>query len=436
MMKKMVKIVGLMATLACGSAFAAAEGDIWEIVPCAANGTNLVTRPVSSIESPLPSGETFYFKIRLISRVGEPAWYLAPTTPGASEIDALRICVYVSGKPTYATRIGDIVVDKGDHSFTEVIFEYTVKPGDFALPVLLGTEKGPAGEVEALPYAFDPFSKWQYFSQSAGGETSTCNWWFFRGNPFERGEPPPETVDMSLRGAGFYLKTIDFAADWEEPGKVWRSVHEGSTVTVGPNPSLEAEAAPEKLTTLYVWSTNEAVLRVKSDKIVTMRTGGSASSPTYADFHVAAVTILGGQLGASFEIEGVSSTNMTGLVLSAVDHFTYSDATEERNIDYLTVPVQCVGPLPPSIKIQPEKSSVTATIDYLRYVTELQVQFSQAYSNDVTFTITPVFESDEARAAGADWKDYIRVSGDKEISSLASATNFTGLNTVEVTGSV
>ena len=423
MKMKAVKFLGLTAALLwCG--LVKAEGDVFEIYPCDRYGTT-ISSPVSSVENPLEAGTELFFKVRLIARYDASRWHFEnKVAPGQDDyLNPPRIGIYISGQLIYADYLGEM--ETGDH-ITDVIFRYTVKSGDFALPIRLATSSGPADHVyhEGQSYIFDPTTSWRWRMTNDKGDD--CNWWFFKGDALvDRDESSiQKQFDYSLKDAGFYLKTIDFDGDWEEPGEVWRSVHEGSTITVGANPALVAPSVPANATTLYVWSTNEAVVRVVSDNVVKMRVGGTGLNPVYAEYHVAAVTFKGRDR-AEFEIEGVASTNLTDLVLSATNQFVYSDSTELRNNDYITVPVKCVGPLPPSIVIKPEKNSVTATMDYLNYVTELSVEFSQPYTNDVTFTITPVFESDEARAAGADWKDYIRVAGDKTISAISSATNFT-----------
>jgi len=426
MKMKMTKVFGLAALLLCGSAFAA-EGDIWEISPCTREGVAL-TAPVSSVDAALPAGSNLYFKVRLVSRNGGSKWHVYnKLMPGELDyLNPLRIGVYVSGKLVYADYLGELEV--GDH-FTDVIFRYIVKPGDFALPIKLATANGPAGDVyaEDLSYYFDPLtsSRWECRS-SKGSETFTCNWWFYQGDPVDRGETSlPDVADFSLKEAGFYLKTINFDSEWEKAGVLWRSVHEGSTATVGPTPSLASPSGPEEIVTLYVWSTNEAVVKVVSDKTVTMRVGGTSGAPVEKTFSVAAVKFERGQLASEFEILGVESNKTTHLVLSAYDHFNYSKATSMREVDYVTVPVTCVEALPPSVVVKPAKATVTADGDYTEYVTELSVSFTQAFTNDVTFTVVPKFENADAEAAGINWKDYIRVSDAKELTSITSATNFT-----------
>jgi len=390
MKTKFMKVLGLAACLLSGSAFAA-EGDIWEILPCDETGLIEVATPVSTFESPLPAGTNLYFKVRMIARYKQDGdktygqWH----TKGkfSSDYDAAlnppRICLYVSGVKTYADLVGEYY--HGDRNqFTDFIFKYTVKAGDFAMPMKLGTATGPADDADAgSQYYFDPktSSAWSFVSDVEGVPVQ-ANWWFWNGaDPMERGESSPAaTQDIALTKAGYYLKTVDFDNEWEEKGVLWRSVHEGSTQTIGVTPSLVAMPSVTESKTLYVWSTNEDAVVVKSDTIVHMRVGGTNLDPVYADYHVAAVTIVGDY--AEFEIEGVAEDGLSGLVLCAYDHFTYSSSTGKREMDYVTVPVKCIEALPPSIEIKPENTTVVAGSNYTHYVTELSVRFTQAFSND------------------------------------------------------
>ena len=151
MKMKMIHALGLMATLFCGSA-SAVQGDVWEILPCHYDEATTMwvddTPPVSSVFEPLPAGEKVTFKVRLVASATEGAthWHIR-NTQGSSTEDYLnppRIGIYVSGKLTYADYIGEMPV--GDH-FTDVYFQYMVKPGDFALPIRLATKDGPADQA-------------------------------------------------------------------------------------------------------------------------------------------------------------------------------------------------------------------------------------------------------------------------------------------------
>ena len=150
MKTKLIKTLALVAGLAAGSA-AFAAGDIYEIVPCTQDGTALLG-PVSSVRAPLVAGEQVYFKIRLARTAAMMAandkWTLVPR--GLTDIQQamdwyfsrLMIGIYVSGRLTYARY--ENYVDSAPN-IRDFIFSYKMQPGDFALPIRLAGNGGPAG---------------------------------------------------------------------------------------------------------------------------------------------------------------------------------------------------------------------------------------------------------------------------------------------------
>jgi hypothetical protein len=266
------------------SAVTAAGGDIYEIRPCTRDG--VTTAAYTSADSPMNvSGKKLYFNLRLVARSnGEDPWRLEHTGLGSEIVDdalsPLQIGIYVSGQRTYATLV-DWKVREDNSQFTDFIFEYTTKSGDFALPITLATNVGPADEGnDGTEYYLNPLRAGKWAIKNANGET--CNLWFFAGSA-ERPTPSPvesdgkRETDHTLRNCGFYVQTIDFDGVYDNPSttpKIWRTVHQGSPQTNPETPKLVAVSPIEgEAPTLYVWSTNENAVRIEGGEKTTIVTG-------------------------------------------------------------------------------------------------------------------------------------------------------------------
>ena len=183
----------------------------------------------------------------------------------------LQIGIYVSGQLRYATLID--ASSNAASGFTDLVFEYKTRAGDFALPVVLAAVSSSGDSVpasdsdESLSYLLNRTDKWS-LGNDAG---QNCNLWFW--TPEFPVTPPDGTrsQDYSLSQSGIYVQTVDFDGEWEvakgEPGQLWRSVHQNSTITVGATPKLEAIAAPDDAVTLHVWSTDDSAVRIKGGHV-------------------------------------------------------------------------------------------------------------------------------------------------------------------------
>jgi len=434
-MKK--KLTSLILTaifgLFAGFTAYAAIGDIYSITRCDEFGNDL-SEPFATAADPAWAGTNCYFKVRLQTRdnipedlvgskwhrvytgIGEPVYALPP-----------QIGIYVSGERVWADWIGE----KAEGSYcTAVIFKYTTKPGDFAMPIRLATASGPAGDkLSSNAYVFNPLRQWQYeyspiYFEGSELVTNTpvqCNWFFRDYSQLLPEDSFNATQDYSLKECGFYVKTIDFSADWESTD-FWRTVHEGSDITGdGSTPKLVIDAASEDERTLYVWSDDESAVIVKDGTPTTMQVSGNPV--TTGEFHVRAVTFKGGQIIPSeFQIVGADGGEgkTANLILSAYDHFNYSLANPgERIIDYIVVPVKCIEPLPPTIYVNVANDPAYAKVGdgWKSYSTTLDVFLSQPLEEDIDVTITPsIAGHDELNMA-----DYVKFSKSlKSVKTIAS----------------
>lgn len=409
---KLLKISAFAAALAASGASFGDGGDIYEILPCDQDGT--VVDAYATKDNPITvAGDYVYFIVRLVQRTRNDAnsiWTLEHVG-ATSEIvdDALfppQIGIYISGEQTYAD-LYDVKVDS-DYGLTDLVFRYQVKPGDFALPIVLATEDGPASDGDsALPYKLNLRGKWR-ITNANGDEFKPYFWtsaWSVTSS---------RALDFSLALCGFYYQTIDFDSAWEvakgETDELWRSVHQGSTITVGSSPALDAVSAVEQSVTLHVWSDDESAVRIRGGHPVDIQTDNAG---TKVRTQVADVTFSRGQITGSFTIEGVAEGGTANLVLSGWTNYNYSagSATGVRLQDYVTVPVKCIEPLPASVVVEADDATITADGDYREYKTRLAVYLTQPSEVPVTVTVTPVFEDD---ATKSDWNNYVRFSATQQ----------------------
>ena len=428
MTNKLLKAFTLATGLTAGATAFGAGGDIYEIRPCTQEGT--ARAPYATIANPLTSGESVYFKVRLIQRTKGDAstvWKVEHVGAGSQLVDdalyPLQIGIYVSGQLRYATLID--ASSNAASGFTDLVFEYKTRAGDFALPVVLAAVSSSGDSVpasdsdESLSYLLNRTDKWS-LGNDAG---QNCNLWFW--TPEFPVTPPDGTrsQDYSLSQSGIYVQTVDFDGEWEvakgEPGQLWRSVHQNSTITVGATPKLEAIAAPEDAVTLHVWSTDDSAVRIKGGHVEKIVVGYDGVTPIEKETVVGDITLAGGQMTADFQIEGVAQGKSCNLVLSPWVGYNYSNGTGARIQDYVEVPVKCIEPMPPTVVVECDRKIAYADGDYMNYGALLTVYLSQGYdASDLEVTVTPTF----ADGATAAWGDYVRFSTTQdEVTALPEA---------------
>ena len=425
MKTKLIKTLVLAATFA--AAAVARAGNIYEIRPCDENGTAL-PMPLASVDAPIGAGSNLYFVVRLNNHVAGSTvykWELAHQDTGNTEgVDWAaarpKIGIYVSGSRKWA----ELKATKQTATyFTDLIFTYTTATGDFALPIRLATASGPAGEdgnEAASTYIWEPngAAAWKIVSALDGSEVELSF-----GDPDTMVSPPDgdPSVDYTLEQAGFYVQTIGFDDRWESADKsVWRYVNEGSTTTSNfvPTVKFAGDSFSAQARTLYIWSKDDTAVRIKGG---TPRTGMVHDDGVARDTLVGTLTLPAGVNTAALadyglELEGVTEGGTTEIVLSAYDHYRYSDLQGRYLKDYVSVPVKCVEPLPPRVQVTCPAESITAGADWETAAATLEVKLTQPVSGDVTVEVTPEFTDGE----GEDWADYFRLSTDGTFPATAA----------------
>ena len=430
-------IAAMSAPLA---ARAAANGDIYEIVPVNENGER-----VNPPATPLDGGDVARFAVRLmkVSPVTNP-FRLKHIGLGSEAVDWLSnrpaIGIYVNGKFTLAY-LEKVTSPGGSLTFTDFIFSYTVRPGDFALPIRLALATGKAmvidsGEPSGAYYLNFLDSSlgsavWQVDDSTAADPstyTRTAN--FFYGTT--RGWPSPDaskgypnrTEDYDLTGCNFNVKTVDFD-NKDESATYWRTIHQHATEAqpVGAIPSLAVSGVPTNSVTLYVWSENtNAVELIAGRDVASVTTRAVHTTPsTTAARQVGEIKIVAGKQDYEFNLRGVAKDNDATIVLSATPDFIYVNGTGARLNDYLTRLVRCIDPQPASVTIKPTKSTVTATSDYKTFVTELNVALSEnPVAHDFTVEIVPAFS--DATCPNS-WWDYFRLAATTDADPTLTVPN-------------
>ena len=389
-MKNMKNLVGTLALAWCAFALswgARAAGDITAITPVDESGTAL-SAPVATAASPLQSGASVRFAVRLTKRsLADANWRLHHTGSNSETFDMVynpfRIGVYVSGELRYATYDGELQ----GAAYTDFYFRYDVKPGDFALPIVLavganGSTPRPANGngLRDTVYYVDPRAAsyiegvtnpaWTIDNSTESGTAATATAVLSFKQTADVTSP-----DYDLRGAGFYVKTLDF--DDAEETDAWRAVPAGTTRTG----TIHLESAPTNTATFYVWSMDEDVVKVQGTETKAIH----VSLPNATESRsVAAITLVAGQQDYTFRFAGDADAagRSTTLVLSGFDDFNYAAASNERRTDYLSATVKVTTAPDPYVSLTDasgnNKVTVEATTDTTRY-TEMRLTFSKAY---------------------------------------------------------
>lgn len=389
-MKNMKNLVGILAFAWCACALpggARAAGDITAITPVDESGLAL-SAPVASAASPLQAGATVRFAVRLTKRNPmEPNWRLHHTG-GNSEVfdltyNPFRIGVYVSGELRYAEYDGELQ----GATYTDFYFKYVVKPGDFALPIVLavganGSTPRPANATGLIDTVYHIDPKAITYIEGVTNPAWTID------NSTESAAAMATAVlsykstadvsnpDYDLRGAGFYVKTLDF--DEAEETDAWRAVPAGTTRTG----TIHLESVPTNAATFYVWSMDESVVKVQGSKTKDIHISTpSATEPR----SVATITLVAGQQDYTFRFMGdaAAAGQTTTLVLSGFDDFNYEAVSNAQRTDYLSATVKVTTAPDPYMSLTDasgnNKVTVEATTDASRY-TEMRLTFSKAYT--------------------------------------------------------
>ncbi len=232
-------------------------------------------------------GETLAFKVRLLNYntnctstggLNNPwSFRLRPGADAAfAQANQPKMGLWISGHKRYASLVS---IKPADNYYTDLVFEYKVQSGDFALPVKFCDASGTTELLnsEGQQYLLEnvgPTSYWELKDEATG---TTCEFSFGAQNlvpsSTDQFEYPPagwssayEVRDFDLSQAGIYVQTVDFDSE-SDP---WRTVYENKTTTVeGALPTLFIPGGASEDSTVYLWteSTNVAYLASGGERV-------------------------------------------------------------------------------------------------------------------------------------------------------------------------
>ena len=456
MMRKLAK--SALVAIALGAATAASAGDIISIdalhgpVYAALNGGKSYPNP----DNPLSIGETLSIRVRLInadrgeSQDAHP-WVLTGTSSMMPELGlsiggVVRWAQLVSCEPAATT------TKNSQHYFTDLIFQYTVRPGDLAQPVgllnesLVEAEDGTSyainmpsglsllGEDENLTEGYREVV-WSYCSN---GEVNDMKAYYPpKAGVDESGVP---TSDKLLHGKSVYVKTIDFDSNYVDSGDetdpwIWRTIHKDSTKTTRwGNPSVVVDANADYSSTetgyatMYVWSENEMII-VPVGETQTREIDG-------VDRKVLPVKITTGDKSVPFTLRAVGAVGEGCWVfMSSAPQREYSATNGELKKNTVSRYVKVGEKLRPNISLtfgDNQWADAVASSDYSNPV-EMYVTLSDVFESDVTVTVKPVLLDGDGNEIDVYAKHVIGTdaTGDSGNGWLKSVTTLTFSGGVE-----
>jgi hypothetical protein len=393
----------------------------------------------------LKSGQKFQFMVRLVSPNYDDAtpvaWAPYFVGAGSEELAKLRppqIGIVVSGQLRYADiKSWSANSDKGA-AYTDLICEYAVEPGDFALPVKLALSSSTTLNPK-IPYVddtgldskyyvanvrdHDPLSAlWEFQAHVTEGENTTiyvcdfkyCSteevWANAKAAPGWPSSKQP-VLDIDLTKASFYVKSIDFDdnVDAEEEG-YWRVVHEGTTSTTY-HPTIETigtadtNSAPTTSVKLYVWAEDESVVKMTGSGVTEKTLHLPPDGQTTDTRQVYEFDLVTGVTSYPIQFRGVTRGKTTKLILSATPDYQYLQDDKTLVTNYLSRVVACDEPPAPSVtfsfdgeggNIEDVTAATNATRDISsKAAVPVYVTLSEAFGESVTINIKAQITGDD-----------------------------------------
>ena len=371
---------------------------------------------VSDLSQPLKAGDKVQFRIRLANREWEKTyednnyvnpWMLRPLLgTGAISNRLPQVGLRVSGGLRYA----DIVSwarPEGEAGLyhTDLICRYTVQAGDFALPLKLANARGTGAAMEADPldasatpeasnYFLTEKNLWGFFPQNPTDNATTNQLEFYFG-PENLGYPnsgdfkPNEVRDYNLANANIQIKAVDFDDTYaDEAGGVWRNIAAGATTATPAVPRLSIPGGASGSYTYYVWTQDPAVAEVENGTEYAFKDGVTRK--------VAKVTVVQGTELAPFTIRAKAGQvgQTTEVYMADTPTNVYNRAgTLVTNFTMRTLAV--VTPPPPAITVvlDPSDGRVSSSTNHYLSKAALDVELSEAWTQDVTVRVTPAMSS-------------------------------------------
>ena len=291
----------------------------------------------------------------------------------------------------------------GRRHYTDLIFEYTVQPGDIALPVQLANASG-TGPVSAdgtNPSPEGYYLKcngqetlWKMVDQNTHAVTNDLAFGpaDLREDPDFAGElvsswltvgQSNENRDVDLTRAGVYVQAIDLDSTYFNAGEgVWRSIAQGSTTADPGVPALAIEGGAATPMYLYVWTDDASIAeivkggQVEEDPVDYVFIDGATRK-------VGKLHVYQGNESAPFSIKATGAVGeRTKVYLAATPTNIWNAGGTAIVTNFITRTIQVGEPLPPGISVTANgtaKATVTANSDYSTALVNVNVSLSEPY---------------------------------------------------------
>ena len=448
-------VLGLGAT---HMAMAATGGDVWSVMPCDESGKTITDMRSVGIN------ESIYVRIRLWNQGDSGSGYYpwAPAYAGAGSTDPVviatdwanykpRLGIFTRGAdtPEYA----ELLEYRQSQCFTDLIFKYKVKPGDFALPVDIAVADTsgnpvPSYEGNGTTLYFDP-SRTVWTFKPVNGSTFIDNpvtWAVGTPDdllPYMSSETSTSDTGMgeaaTTAGKGMNTSFISL------PGYRVETVHfadiETTETVTAYSVALYDEEAEGLIalddyyvedgngvfepTTFYVWSTNEQAVVVTGDNVSTMVVDvNTGEERQVAELKLTNKTVSFGIYAVSTEYGAAS------LVLSPTPHYGSNKVGVSLDADVYCVKIPLtITPATKrpeiAVKLPTGVTSLTADGDRSPWTkNEIRVEILNARAtNDFTVALSP-------RVGDADpmnWTNYVFFS---------TSSAYSGVNPLPVADSL
>ena len=417
-----------LAGIAVAPSAAFAKGDIMDIrcvdeTGVMVFGTANQTDPfVCSPDHPLTIGDTLTIRVRMFVRnwkktlsdasVNPPqTWTFKPGSLGGSALQPPKLSIRVGSRTEGAVFVDSILDEYGhlresckplvwdevgnpdaNHTYyTDIYFQYKVKPGDLGMPITLETDadgfvlqnvdQTGAGQWMLVDTATDREPEVHFADFCFVPATEEPDGWPNCGTSIRKQHF--RTTDLSDEGA--FVKTLDFGPDDAE-GTEWRDVYPGMDASPHADPeiTLNGSVAADDNVTVYVWTEKE-------DVAVPV---GGVSAEVYPGYtrQVLAVTVKKGESSAKFKLAGAEGAAVgadTTIYLCAVKRFpeagtaVFENTTVQRTVKVVKAPE-------PTVRLYIDGTEATKTVtadpEYQAY--KARLTFKVVPKVDVPVTVT------------------------------------------------
>ena len=354
---------------------------------------------VPTVDEPLTIGQKAVIRVRMIDRnfgaSSHGSWRFKPTSSfTALTAEAMKDSVFAPGiglmlgdRGVVATYLATAAVATPAKSYTDLFFEYTVQPGDLALPALLMTSVGKApGEAYASSYYLANSDYWQISNDSG----DTVDFSFVDPGALMPDDVPgePQTYSVTGRGMGLYIKSVDFDTNYIDVDEdLWRIIGLQQTTTTGNGlPTLAVQGSATSAATVYVWVDDESIaVPLKAD-------GAVSKTDDVGTRTLLTVSIPAGETTKSFRIKGLKEGEANVCMSSSMYRTKDDGGAVIKNWVTRKIKVQKTDPTV-SLTLTDVSGNETAelycTTNYQQYVGMINVTLSQAPTGTVTVAITP-----------------------------------------------